>query len=238
MAFDTKRLVIGALGQSIVTRVNRITLLGLGLATQLWIIWVLISDLNPPWAEDINNPNERRLRPYLNVLLWYLRHLICIIWRNDWDSHATNHYDYRSYWRFRFSMKSKWAFKRKRGTWRTAKFVTNRYVVIVFCTAASKQDTPSSVVHFSRSSWWRHEIETFPALLAFVRGIHRSPVISLHKGQWRGALKFSLICAWIHGWVNNRKAGDLRRHHAHYDVTAMWLACFHSTCFSVWPCVM
>ena len=29
----------------------------------------------------------------------------------------------------------------------------------------------------------------------------------------------SLICTWINGWVNNRKAGDLSRHRAHYDVT-------------------
>ena len=41
------------------------------------------------------------------------------------------------------------------------------------------------------------------------------------KGQWRGALMFSLICAWINSWVNNREAGDLRRHHTHYDVTVM-----------------
>ena len=51
-----------------------------------------------------------------------------------------------------------------------------------------------------------------------MRGIHQSPVNSPHKGQWRGALMFSLICAWINDWVNNREAGDLRRHHAHYDV--------------------
>ena len=44
---------------------------------------------------------------------------------------------------------------------------------------------------------------------------------SPHKGQWRGALMFSLIFAWINGWVNNREAGDLRRHRAHYDVTVM-----------------
>ena len=55
----------------------------------------------------------------------------------------------------------------------------------------------------------------------FVLGIHRSPVNSPHKGQWRGVLMFSLICAWINGWVNNRKAGDLRRHRIHYDVTVM-----------------
>ena len=67
---------------------------------------------------------------------------------------------------------------------------------------------------------WKH----FPRYWPFVRGIHRWPVNSPHKGQWRGALMFSLICAWINGWVNNGDAGDLRRHHAHYDVTVMiWL---------------
>ena len=29
------------------------------------------------------------------------------------------------------------------------------------------------------------------------------------------------ICAWINGWVNNREAGDLRCHRAHYDVIVM-----------------
>ena len=47
-----------------------------------------------------------------------------------------------------------------------------------------------------------------------------------HKGQWRGALMFSLICTWTNSWANNRLAGDLRRHRDHYDVTVMewWLA--------------
>ena len=61
---------------------------------------------------------------------------------------------------------------------------------------------------------------TFSALLV-VRGIHRSPVNSPHKGQWRRALILPLICAWINGCANNREAGDLRRHRAHYDVTVM-----------------
>ena len=51
---------------------------------------------------------------------------------------------------------------------------------------------------------WKH----FPRYWPFVRGIHRSPVNSPHKGQWRGALMFSLICAWINGWVNNSEPGD------------------------------
>ena len=64
---------------------------------------------------------------------------------------------------------------------------------------------------------WKH----FPRNWPFVRGIHRSPVNSLHKGQWRGALVFSLICVWINDWVNKREAGDLRRYRAHYDVIVM-----------------
>ena len=47
-----------------------------------------------------------------------------------------------------------------------------------------------------------------PHYWPFVRGIHRSPVNSPHRGQWRGALVFSLICAWTNGWVNSRDAGD------------------------------
>ena len=54
-----------------------------------------------------------------------------------------------------------------------------------------------------------------------MRGIHRWPVNSPQKGQWRGALMFSLICAWINVWVNNREAGDLRRRRAHYEVIIM-----------------
>ena len=64
---------------------------------------------------------------------------------------------------------------------------------------------------------WKH----FPRNWPFVRGIHRSPVNSPHKGQWRGALMFTLICARIYGWVNTREAGDLRRYRLHYDVIVM-----------------
>ena len=61
----------------------------------------------------------------------------------------------------------------------------------------------------------------FPRYWPFVRGIQRSPVNSPHKGQWRGALMFSSICPRINGWVNNREAGDLRRHRGHYDGSVM-----------------
>ena len=55
----------------------------------------------------------------------------------------------------------------------------------------------------------------------FVRGLHWSLEDSPHKGQWHRALMFSLICAWTNGWVNNRNAGDLRRHCTHCDITVM-----------------
>ena len=64
---------------------------------------------------------------------------------------------------------------------------------------------------------WKH----FPRYWPFVRRIHRSPVNSPHKGQWRGALMCPLICVCINDWVNNGEAGDLRRYRIHYDVIVM-----------------
>ena len=57
---------------------------------------------------------------------------------------------------------------------------------------------------------WKH----FPRYWPFVRGIHRSPVNSPHKGQWRGALMFSLICARINdwGWWFETQSGSLWRY--------------------------
>ena len=66
---------------------------------------------------------------------------------------------------------------------------------------------------------WKH----FPRYWPFVRGINR------YKGQWRGVLVFSLICAWINSWVKNCEAGDLRLHLTHYDVIVMDnVACYIS----------
>ena len=63
---------------------------------------------------------------------------------------------------------------------------------------------------------WKH----FPRYWPFVRGIHRSPVNSPTKAS-DVELMFSLICTCINGWINNGDAGDLRRHHAHYQATVM-----------------
>ena len=75
------------------------------------------------------------------------------------------------------------------------------------------------------SPWWRHQMETFSALLALCAGNSRSTVKSPHKGQSHGALMFSLICAWTNSWVNNRESGDLGRQSAHSDVSVMPLQC-------------
>ena len=84
------------------------------------------------------------------------------------------------------------------------------------------------VIHFHTSIWddmiWKH----FPRYWPFVSGIHRSPVYSPHKAQWRGALIVSLICAWTNGWTNHWDVGGLRRHSARYAVTVMipWMVMF------------
>ena len=87
-------------------------------------------------------------------------------------------------------------------------FILHRYILITS--------------HWAKCfAWWRHQMEIFLHYWPFVRGIHWWPVDSPHKGQWRGALMFSLIYASTNSWANNRDAGDLRRHRAHYDVTVM-----------------
>ena len=77
-------------------------------------------------------------------------------------------------------------------------------------------EIPSYEIMMTSSDW------NISALLATCA--ENSP----HKGQWRGALMFSLICVWINDWVNNRRAGDLRRHRRHCnDLTRMPVTCEH-----------
>ena len=77
--------------------------------------------------------------------------------------------------------------------------------------------TPGLVCQHDDVIKWKHFAPYWP----FVWGIPRSPVNSPHKGQWDGALMFSLICTRTNGWANNRNAGELRRNLTHYDVTVM-----------------
>ena len=63
---------------------------------------------------------------------------------------------------------------------------------------------------------WKH----LPRYWPFVRRIHRSPVNSPHRGQWRGASMFSLICALNKrlskqslGWWFDTPSHSLWRHY-------------------------
>ena len=62
-------------------------------------------------------------------------------------------------------------------------------------------------------------METFSALLVLCVG--NSPVTGEFPAQFPVTESFDVFCVWINGWVNNREAGDLRRHRAHYDVIVM-----------------
>ena len=57
-------------------------------------------------------------------------------------------------------------------------------------------------------SWWRHQMDIFSALLAICAG--NSPVTGEFPSQRpvTRSFDFSLICAWIKDWVNNRETGD------------------------------
>ena len=94
------------------------------------------------------------------------------------------------------------------------------------------RSTVDSLTTGKKYAWWRHQMETFSALLALCAENSSVPVNSPHKGQWRGTLMFSLICAWINNWVNNRKARYLRRNRTHYDVTVMWTSSWSSLAIS------
>ena len=102
------------------------------------------------------------------------------------------------------------------------KVYQNKYMPCNFILVFSISKLAISAVYVT-PTWWCHQKEIFSASLALCAG--KSPVNSLHKSQWRRALIFSLICAWINRRVKNRKAGDLRRHGAHYDVIVMTLPC-------------
>ena len=82
--------------------------------------------------------------------------------------------------------------------------------------------SPGLVMVSDVSSWWRHQMETFFALLALCAG--KSPVPGEFPAQRPVTRSFDVffdLCLESNGWVNNREAGDLRRHRVHYEVIVM-----------------
>ena len=121
-----------------------------------------------------------------------------------------------------------WMFGRKlnltgllyRNMWGPCEMTSSLYCVVITCVVLKRFALVSIAKDLLKHDdviKWKH----FPRYWPFVRRIHRSPVNSPQKGQWRGVLVFSLICIWINGWIDNREAGDSRRHRAKYDVTVM-----------------
>ena len=85
--------------------------------------------------------------------------------------------------------------------------------------ASVKLSSDTFILPMSRlRAWWRNQMETFSALLALCEG--NSWVTGGFPSQRpvTQSLLFSLICARINGWANNRDAGYWRRQCAHYDV--------------------
>ena len=72
---------------------------------------------------------------------------------------------------------------------------------------------------------WKHFTRYWP----FVRGIHWSSVNSLPQIQWRTAFMFSLICASINGWVNDREAGGFET-----PSRPLWRHCITALYVSIW----
>ena len=93
--------------------------------------------------------------------------------------------------------------------------------VIQIYTVEEMQPLVKYDMYLTKFTRWRHQVETFSALLALCAGNATVTGEFPTQNQWRGALVFSLICAWINPWINNREAGDLRRHRAHYYVIVM-----------------
>ena len=71
-------------------------------------------------------------------------------------------------------------------------------------------------------SRWRHQMETFSALLALCAG--NSQVTGEFHSQRPVTRSFDVFfdLRLNKDWVNNREADDLRRHSVHHDVIVMW----------------
>ena len=166
-----------------------------------------------PWRQD----------PLL-VWLWWSTPLVEVIWVQSvqWVCHHCGHY--RDFFTVTLSFKTVTHRKIRSPLihriydyiFNLVRLNINRYERARGYPRNSQQETQANQprIH-DEVIEWKH----FPLHWPFVRGIHRSPVNSPHKGQWRVTLMFSLICAWTNGWAYTRDAGDLIRHRAHNDVT-------------------
>ena len=111
----------------------------------------------------------------------------------------------------------------RHSTWQTL-------VQVLACGLRSAKPSPEPMLTCCqlnhREPWWRHQMETFSALLAFCEGY--LPFNGGFPSQSQGVLVFYLISVWTNGWAKNRDIGDLRRHRIRYDGIVITVK-FHST---------
>ena len=103
-----------------------------------------------------------------------------------------------------------------------------------FCVSGKR---PMVVKSCTTSSWRRHSMETFSALLALCEGIQQSPVDSPHKGLAKRALMLALKKRWN----KQSSAGVLRRHGGHCDVTVLcsyFTVLYATLCYIAKTCIV
>ena len=114
----------------------------------------------------------------------------------------------------------------------TVKWCLNYVSAIEFYQRTKKHGKPRRVSIFLLRTWWRHQMETFFALLAICAG--NSPVIGEFPAQRPVTRGFDVFFDLR---LNKRiskhcEDGDLRRYRVHYDVTVMnCSACLNSIPF-------
>ena len=99
----------------------------------------------------------------------------------------------------------------------------------IMCSCACCADSPQLYLNRMQyislwcvyATWWRHQMETLSALLALCAG--NSPVTGEFSPQRPVTRSFDAFfdLGLNKRLTNNRFAGDLRRHRAHYDVTVI-----------------
>ena len=103
-------------------------------------------------------------------------------------------------------------------TWLGAQWKLHQYGVSTICIkSGSSREVPGNI-----TSWWRHQMEAFSALLAFCAG--NSSVTGEFPAQSPVTRSFGVFfdLRLNNSWVNNGDAGDLRRPRSHHDVIAIY----------------
>ena len=103
----------------------------------------------------------------------------------------------------------------------TGGFLTSQPILSTVCLMALRPYVCCPIHFMWQVSWWRHQMETFSALLALCEG--NSPVTSEFPWQRPVTQSFDVFFD-LHlnkRWVNKWGASNLRCHRVHYDVTVM-----------------